>query len=148
LISNMADSAGPTPREIEFPVEYTSNASNLLLLVLVVIYIPLILAPLLIIRFDIATALMMGTLLLALAFGIYVFRGNPSKRDGFLKISPGDARIETKGRRSTFVIGSKGLSARGPTTLTFSQASLFETKMVFRRQEDCEQALQLIRQYY
>jgi hypothetical protein len=144
----MADLPDSTPREVEFPVEYTSTASNILILVLATIYIPLILAPVLIIRFDLTTALVMGILLLALAFGIYVLRGNPSRRDGVLKISPGDARIETKGGKSAFVIRSNGLSVRGPTTLGSSQASLFETKIVFQRQEDCELALQLIKQYY
>ena len=134
-------------REIQFPIVYYSSASNLLLGVIVVIYIPLILAPLVIIPFNLMTAAIMSILLLALAFGLYVFKGNPQKKKGTLMISPGDARIEGHGSPA-FVINSNGLSEVNSTTLKSSQASLFETRLVFEKGEDCKQAHEFIKQYY
>ena len=105
--SKPSDDTKVLVKEIQFPIEYSSSASNLLVGVIVVIYIPLILAPLVLIRFNLTTAGVMSILLLALAFGIYVFKGNPNKKKGMLKISPGDTRIEGKGTPA-FVINSKG----------------------------------------
>ena len=136
-----------TAEEIRFPVEYSDRASNLLLGALVIIYIPLILSPLLLIPFNLATAGIMSVLLLALAFGIYVFRGNPSKKIGVLVISPGDTRIEGK-RTSTLVVRSKGLSTVNFNTLISSRASLFETRIVFMSEDDCKKAHELLKQYY
>ena len=134
-------------KEIQFPVQYYSTASNLLLGVIKVIYIPLILAPILIIHFSLATAGIMSGLMLALAFGIYVFRGSPSRRNGVLSISPGDARIE-HGGRSTFIINSAGLAEVSETVLRSGQASLFETRIIFQKSEDCAKVRDLIKQYY
>ena len=111
------------------------------------IYVPLIFAPLGLIPFNLATAGVMSVLLLALAFGIYVFKGNPNKKKGMLKISPGDARIEGKGTPA-FVLNSKGLSSVNTTTLKSSQASLFETRIAFENADDCKKAHELIKQYY
>ena len=126
-----AEAQGPV-KEIQFPVEYSSSASNLLLAVIIVIYIPLIFAPLVLIPFNLATAGVMSALLLALAFGIYVFKGNPSKKKGTLKVSPGDTRIEGHGSPA-FVLSSKGLSSVNATTLKSSRASLFETRIVLSK---------------
>lgn len=145
--SKPADVPQVPVKEIGFPVEYSSSASNLLLGVIIVIYIPLILAPLVLIPFNLSTAAIMGALLLALAFGIYIFKGNPQKKKGMLKVSPGDTRIEGKGSPA-FVVNSKGLTEVNPTTLKSTQASLFETKIVFGKAEDCKQAHELIKQYY
>jgi len=134
-------------KEIQFPVVYSSSASNLLLTIIIVIYIPLILAPLVIIPFNLSTAGIMSVLLLALAFGIYVFKGNPNKKKGALKISPGDIRIEGKSA-TIFVLNSKGLSPVNPTALKSTQASLFETRIVFENESDCKRALELAKQYY
>lgn len=136
-----------TRNEIHFPVQYYSTASNLLLGVIIAVYVPLILAPVLLIRFNLATAGIMSALLLALAFGIYVFRGSPSRRSGTLSISPGDVRIE-HGGRSTFIINSIGLTELSKTVLRSGQASLFETRIIFQKQEDCAKASDLIKQYY
>jgi hypothetical protein len=114
---------------------------------MIVIYIPLILSPMLVIRFSIATASIMSMLLLALGFGIYVFRGSPSRRKGLLSISPGDARIESSGRHA-FVINSTGLSKIHETILKSTQTSLFETRIIFQKAEDCERARDLIAKYY
>jgi hypothetical protein len=135
------------PKEIQFPVEYASTASNLLLVVIIVIYIPLIFAPLVLIRFNLATAGVMSILLLALAFGIYVFKGSPSKKKGMMKISPGDARIEGPGK-ANFVISAKVLSSVNATTLKSARASLFETKITFANESDCKQALDMTKKYY
>lgn len=143
----MAEVQEDSTKEIQFTIEYYSTASNLLLGVIVAIYIPLILAPILIIRFSIATASIMSMLLLALAFGIYVFRGSPSRRKGLLSISPGDARIESSGRHA-FVISSTGLSKIRDTILKSTQASLFETRIIFQKAEDCERAREMIAKYY
>jgi hypothetical protein len=147
LESNPSDDTKVPVKEIQFPIEYSSSASNLLLGVIIVIYIPLIFAPLVLIPFNLATAGVMSILLLALAFGIYVFKGNPSKKKGVLMISPGDTRIEGKGTPA-FVINSKGLSSVNDTTLKSSQASLFETRIAFGNAEDCKKAHDLIKQYY
>jgi hypothetical protein len=135
------------PKEIEFPIVYYSSASNVLLGVIIIIYIPLIFAPLVLIPFNIDTAAVMSILILALAFGIYVFKGNPTKKKGMLKISPGDTRIEGKGMPA-FVINSKGLAEINPTTLKSSQASLFETRIVFEKADDCKKAHEFIKKYY
>ncbi len=134
-------------KEIQFQVMYSSSASNLLLAVIIVIYVPLIFAPLVLIPFNLATAGVMSALILALAFGIYVFKGNPTKKKGALKISPGDTRIEGQGSPA-FVLSSKGLSSVNTTTLKSSQASLFETKITFENESDCKKAHELIKQYY
>lgn len=136
-----------TRKEIQIPVEYYSTASNILLGVIIVIYIPLILAPILLINFSLATASIMSGLLLALAFGIYALRGSHSIRSGVLSISPGDARIEHSGR-STFIISSAGLREFGQLMLRSTQASLFETRIIFQKPEDCAKARDLIKQYY
>lgn len=145
-MAELRDEGQDSPKEIQFLIEYYSTASGLLLGVIIAIYIPLILAPILIIRFSIATAGIMSALLLALAFGIYLFRGNPSRRKGLLSISPGDARIESS-RRYAFVINSAGLTWTGKTMLKATQASLFETRIVFQKAEDCERARELIAKY-
>ncbi|MHB2037400.1 MAG: hypothetical protein ACYCPW_11770 [Nitrososphaerales archaeon] len=134
-------------KEIQFPVAYSSSASNLLLSIIIVIYIPLILAPLVIIPFNLSTAGVMSVLLLALAFGIYVFKGNSNKKKGMIKISPGDIRIEGKSA-AIFVVSSKGLSSVNPKILKSSQASLFETRIVFENESDCKRAFELAKQYY
>lgn len=141
------DDQPDTPNEIQIPVKYYSTASNILLALIIVIYVPLIFAPILLISFNLATASIMSGLLLALAFGIYVFRGSPSIRIGVLSISPGDARIE-RGGRSKFIVSSAGLTEFERTTLRSTQASLFETRIIFQKPEDCTKARDLIKQYY
>ena len=132
---------------IRFPVQYYSTASNLLLGIIVVVYVPLILAPVLLIHFNLTTAGITSSLLFALAFGIYVFRGSPSRRSGVISISPGDVRIEHNGR-STFIINSASLTEASETILRSGQASLFETRIIFQKPEDCSNARDLIKQYY
>ena len=76
-----------------------------------------------------------------------MFKGNPNKKKGMLKISPGDTRIEGKGTPA-FVINSKGLASVNATTLKSTQASLFETRIAFENADDCKKAHELIKQYY
>lgn len=147
LETDHPDESQAPVKEIKFPIVYYSSASNLLLAVVIVIYIPLILAPLVVIPFNIETAGVMSILLLALAFGIYVFKGNPTKKNGMLRISPGDTRIEGRGTPA-FVINSKGLGEVNATSLKSTQASLFETRLLFENVEDCKKAHEFIKQYY
>ncbi|MDG6924162.1 MAG: hypothetical protein JRN67_12840 [Nitrososphaerota archaeon] len=133
--------------EILFPIVYYSTASNLLLGIIIVMYVPLIVSPLVLIQFTIETAGIMSILLLALAFGIYVFKGNPSKKKGTLLISPGDTRIEGK-NSPAFVVSSQGLTQIEATALKSTQASLFETRILFESAEDCRKAHEFIKQYY
>lgn len=132
---------------IKFPVEYFSTASNLLLGVIITIYTMLILAPIFIIRFSIATAAIMVILLSALAFGIYIFRGSPGRRNGLLSVSLGGARLESNGRYA-FVIHSAGLTQVGKTVLKATQASMFETRIIFQNAEDCAKAREFVGKYY
>ncbi|MHB1908041.1 MAG: hypothetical protein ACYCQJ_04110 [Nitrososphaerales archaeon] len=143
----MTSVEGNEPKQIVFPIEYSSSASNVLIVILFLIFIPLIAAPLVIIPFNLVTAGLMAVLLLALAFGIYVFRGGEGNKKARLTISPGDARVEGSGV-SPLAIRSKGLSVVNSKTLRYSSFALFETKLYFANEDDCEKARTLIKSYY
>lgn len=131
-------------KEKEFPIEYVSTASGYLITLIVLLYIPLLVAPFTIIPFNTYTSIVVATLLLGLAFGIYVFRGNLTRNNGLLIISPGDARIEAEGK-APFAVTSKGISQTDEKTLRFCPAVLFETRIRFETFEDCIKAWDMLK---
>ena len=130
--------------EKEFKVECVNTASDFMIGVIVLLYVPLLVAPFTIIPFNMVTALVMAALLLGLVFGVYVFRGNPTKKKGTLLIAPGDARIGGENSGS-FNVGSKGLALADERTLRYRPAILFETRIRFETAEDCIKAWDLLK---
>ena len=137
--------AGPRREEKEFKVEYANTASDYLIGLILLLYIPLLVAPLTIIRFNFATSILMAALLLALAFGVYVFRGNPTRRKGTLSISPGDARIHDA-KSGSMNIRSNGMALMKEKTLRYRPSLLFETRIRFESEQDWIAAWQLLKQ--
>lgn len=132
-------------KEPKFSIEYVNTASNFLIGLIVLLYIPLLVSPFIIIPFNLLTAIMIAALLLALAFGIYVFRGNPSRKKGVLAIAPGDARIERE-NSSSLNVGSRDLALVDEHTISYRPAVLFETRIRFQNQEECFSAWDLLKQ--
>lgn len=133
----------PHEEEPHFPITYSSTASNFLIALILLLYSPLILAILLFVRFDIFTASVVAVLLLALAFGIYVFRGNVSKRSGSLVISRPDLRIEGN-KIKPFRVKTTGVKQLDEKTLCFITSVLFDNKIHFDSAEQCAMAVRKI----
>ncbi|MHB8567476.1 MAG: hypothetical protein ACYC7D_09540 [Nitrososphaerales archaeon] len=131
------------PEGMRFPVTYSSTASNFLIALIVILYAPLIFAPIILIPFDLVTATVIAILLLALAFGIYVFRGNVSKKHGTLVVSAAGFSIVGK-KIEPFRVKSRGVTHVDEKTLGFTTSVLFYNRIYFESSEHCDEAMKKI----
>jgi hypothetical protein len=133
----------PHEEEPHFPITYSSTASSFLIALILLLYSPLILAILLFVKFDLFTASVVAVLLLALAFGVYVFRGNVSRKPGMLVISGPDLEIQGNKIRP-FRVKTSGVKQLDERTLRFMTSVLFDNKIHFDSGEQCSMAVRKI----
>lgn|SRR5579875_149292 len=142
--SEAAPSQAEEQRVLQFDIAYSSTASDFLIILILTLYAPLILAPVFLITFDLISASVIAMLLLALAFGIYVFRGNVSRKTGTLTILGPELNIEGK-KIKPFRVKSRGVKQVDEKTLRFLTSVLFDNRIHFDTAEQCAKAVQKIR---